>query len=243
MSVTTDAAAIRPFEVDFPPKPIADLRRRIQATRWPERETVAGHDPGRAARDDARSSMRYWGTEYDFGRVAGAAERAPAVHDRDRRSRHPLHPRRVAARERAAADHHARLAGLGRRDAERRSGRSADPTAHGGDAADAFDVVVPVDARLRVLGQADGDRLGPRPHRACLDRADEAPRIHAIRRAGRRLGCPDHGRDGRQGTSGAARHPLEHARHGAAGRRRRRLAGERGAVRVCRPRRPARGSA
>ena len=46
----------------------------------------------------------------------------------------------------------------------------------------------PVDAGLRVFGQADHDRLGPRPHRPCLGRADEAPGIQPIRGAGRRLG-------------------------------------------------------
>ena len=46
-----------------------------------------------------------------------------------------------------------------------------------------------VDAGLRVFGQADHDRLGPRPHRTCLGRADEAPWIHEICGARRRLGC------------------------------------------------------
>ncbi len=73
-------------------------------------------------------------------------------------------------------------------------------------------MVIPVAARLRVLRQADDHRLGSRPHRGCLDRADAAPGIHAVRRPGRRLGRPDHRRDRCQGTAGAARHPLEHAR-------------------------------
>src|SRR5438067_13589706 len=42
-----------------------------------------------------------------------------------------------------------------------------------------------VDAGPRILGQADGDRLGPDSHRKGLGRADEAPRIYAIRGAGR----------------------------------------------------------
>ena len=56
-----------------------------------------------------------------------------------------------------------------------------------------------------------------------LDRADAAPRLHAVRRAGRRLGRADHRVMGAQGPAGAARHPLQHARHGPA----RRLAGAR----------------
>ena len=71
-----------------------------------------------------------------------------------------------------------------------------DPTAHGASASDAFRPRDPVDAGLRVFGQADRDRLGSRPHRARLDRADEAPRLHAICGARRRLGQCRHGADG-----------------------------------------------
>ena len=59
----------------------------------------------------------------------------------------------------------------------------------------------PVDARLRLLRQADRDRLGPRAHRhapGCS--ADAAPGLHAIRRAGRRLGRGRHRPDGRAGA-------------------------------------------
>ena len=44
------------------------------------------------------------------------------------------------------------------------------PTAHGASASDAFDLVIPSLPGLRLFGQADRDRLGPRPHRARLDR-------------------------------------------------------------------------
>src|SRR5262249_5569324 len=69
-------------------------------------------------------------------------KRAASIQDRDRRPGRPLHSRQVAPRERAAGDHHARLA---------RSvielldvvGPLTDPTAQGGRAEDAFDVVLP----------------------------------------------------------------------------------------------------
>ncbi|WP_457493426.1 epoxide hydrolase N-terminal domain-containing protein, partial [Streptomyces sp. P5_D11] len=41
MSVTSDQHAIRPFTFEFPEADLKDLRARIEATRWPERETVA----------------------------------------------------------------------------------------------------------------------------------------------------------------------------------------------------------
>ena len=73
-----------------------------------------------------------------------------------------------------------------------------------------------VDAGLRVFGQADHDRLGPRPHRTCLGRADEAPWVHAICGARRRLGRDCHRPDGRAGASGIDRHSHQHAWRGSA---------------------------
>ena len=45
--------AIRPFTIETPEADLEDLRARIAATRWPEKETVEDHVAGRAARDDA----------------------------------------------------------------------------------------------------------------------------------------------------------------------------------------------
>jgi pimeloyl-ACP methyl ester carboxylesterase len=56
---------IRPFRVEFPAEEIADLRRRIAATRWPERETVTDDSQGvRLAL--MQDLARYWGTDYDW---------------------------------------------------------------------------------------------------------------------------------------------------------------------------------
>ena len=57
--------AIRPFRVEFPEDAIADLRRRIAATRWPERETVADDSQG-VPLETMQDLLRYWGTEYDW---------------------------------------------------------------------------------------------------------------------------------------------------------------------------------
>ena len=43
---TTAATAVRPFEVGFSDAELTDLKRRIKATRWPERETVTGDSEG-----------------------------------------------------------------------------------------------------------------------------------------------------------------------------------------------------
>jgi pimeloyl-ACP methyl ester carboxylesterase len=62
---SSDRIAVRPFEVGFSDAELTDLRRRINATRWPERETVADDSQG------ARLAMMqelaaYWGTDYDW---------------------------------------------------------------------------------------------------------------------------------------------------------------------------------
>ena len=62
-----------------------------------------------------RSCARYWADGLRLAGRRGPAERVRAVPHRDRRARHPLPPRPLARARRAAARHHPRLAGLGRR--------------------------------------------------------------------------------------------------------------------------------
>jgi pimeloyl-ACP methyl ester carboxylesterase len=75
-----DAAAedppIRPFQVSVPEEELVELRRRIAATRWPERETVADASQGvRLATIQALA--RYWATDYDFQRVEAKLNALP----------------------------------------------------------------------------------------------------------------------------------------------------------------------
>ena len=83
--------AIRPFTVSFPQEEIAELRRRVAATRWPDRETVKDDTQG-VQFDTMQKLANYWATDYDWSKMRGAAERPAALHHRDRRARHPLHP-------------------------------------------------------------------------------------------------------------------------------------------------------
>src|SRR5260370_1417250 len=56
---------IRPFQVGFPEAELTELRRRVNATRWPERETVTDDSQGvRLAM--MQELARYWGTDYDW---------------------------------------------------------------------------------------------------------------------------------------------------------------------------------
>ena len=66
MSTTVETTnEIRPFHVDIPDQDIDDLRRRIEATRWPEKETVADHSQG-VPLALARELADYWATDYDW---------------------------------------------------------------------------------------------------------------------------------------------------------------------------------
>ncbi|MGZ4949402.1 MAG: epoxide hydrolase N-terminal domain-containing protein, partial [Halobacteriota archaeon] len=56
---------IRPFCVDIPEEAIANLRRRIAATRWPDKETVADTSQG-VPLALIQELARYWGTDYDW---------------------------------------------------------------------------------------------------------------------------------------------------------------------------------
>lgn len=67
VSTPTDAknTAIRPFVVGFSEADLSELRRRVNATRWPERETVADDSSG-ARLEMMQDLARYWGADYDW---------------------------------------------------------------------------------------------------------------------------------------------------------------------------------
>src|SRR5262245_56341897 len=60
-----DKTAIRPFRVEVPEAELTELRRRIKATRWPERETVPDASQG-VQLATMQALARYWATEYDW---------------------------------------------------------------------------------------------------------------------------------------------------------------------------------
>src|SRR6266487_4089226 len=66
MSRTVETATeIRPFHVHIPEEKLTDLRRRIAATQWPEKETVADQSQG-VQLATVQELARYWATEYDW---------------------------------------------------------------------------------------------------------------------------------------------------------------------------------
>jgi len=80
MSAEPGAAAegttIRPFRVDVPEAEVAELRRRVAATRWPDRETVADRSQG-VQLAKIQDLVRYWGTGYDWRRCEAELNALP----------------------------------------------------------------------------------------------------------------------------------------------------------------------
>jgi pimeloyl-ACP methyl ester carboxylesterase len=71
-----DATAIRPFEPGFPEAELSELRRRILATRWPERETVTDDSQG-VPLATIQELARYWGTDYDWSKCEARLNALP----------------------------------------------------------------------------------------------------------------------------------------------------------------------
>ena len=89
-----EATAIRPFQVNMPEAELTDLRRRINATRWPDEETVDDSSQG-VQLAFMQALARYWATDYNWRQVRGATELSSPIHHRDRRVGYPLHSRPV----------------------------------------------------------------------------------------------------------------------------------------------------
>ena len=65
MSATAEATAIRPFGIEVPEEQLAELRRRLAATRWPSEELVADRSQG-VQLATIQELARYWATDYDW---------------------------------------------------------------------------------------------------------------------------------------------------------------------------------
>ncbi len=64
-TAAAEGNAVRPFHINIPEEALVDLRRRIAATRWPDKETVADESQG-VPLAMIREIARYWATDYDW---------------------------------------------------------------------------------------------------------------------------------------------------------------------------------
>ena len=138
---STSATDIRPFRVNVPEQQLADLRRRIAATRWPERETVADATQG-VQLATMEKLVRYWGIEYDFRRFEARLNAVPQfITEVDGIDIHFIHVKSQHEDALPLIITHGWPGSV--IEMLNVIGPLSDPTAHGGDARDAFDVVVP----------------------------------------------------------------------------------------------------
>ena len=133
--------SIRPFRANVPEEAVADLRRRLRATRWPDRETVDDASQG-AQLAKLQELVGYWGSEYNWRRGEAKLNGFPQfmtridgvdIHFIHVRSRHPnALPLILTHGWPGSVFEQIKLIGP-----------LTDPTRYGGRAEDAFDVVIP----------------------------------------------------------------------------------------------------
>ena len=139
--VSTEDAAIRPFQVEFSREAVDDLRRRIADTRWPDKETVADVSQG-AQLATMQALARHWITDYDFGRVEATLNALPQfLTEIDGLDIHFLH---VKSRHEDALPMIVTHGWPGSIIEQLKIIEPlTDPTAHGGSPQDAFNLVIP----------------------------------------------------------------------------------------------------
>jgi len=145
MSVTTEkpaaATAIRPFHVDIPEEELADLRRRLAATRWPDPETVPDQTQG-AQLSRLQGLVRYWGTDYDWRRAEAKLNALPQfITEIDGLDIHFIHVRSRHQDAMPLIVTHGWPGSV--LELLKVIEPLTDPTAHGGAAQDAFHLVIP----------------------------------------------------------------------------------------------------
>jgi pimeloyl-ACP methyl ester carboxylesterase len=137
----TDKSSIRPFRISIPDKALADLRRRILATQWPEKETVADESQG-VPLATMRELARYWATDYDWRKVEATLNALPQfITNIDGLDIHFIHVHSKHKNALPLVINHGWPGSV--IEQLKLVDRLVNPTAHGGSAADAFDVVIP----------------------------------------------------------------------------------------------------
>jgi pimeloyl-ACP methyl ester carboxylesterase len=154
-----DGGAIRRFTFHVPQAEIDELRRRIAATRWPEKETVADSSQGvpLATMEDL---ARYWATDYDWRKAEAKLNALPQfITEIDGLDIHFIHVRSRHQNALPLIINHGWPGSV--LEQIKLIGPLTDPTAHGGKAEDAFDVVIPSMPGYGFSGKPTGTGWGP----------------------------------------------------------------------------------
>jgi len=136
-----DKDAIRPFHVTIPDVVLGDLRRRILATQWPDKETVGDQSQG-VPLATMRELARYWATDYDWRKVEGKLNSLPQfITNIDGLDIHFIHVRSKEKNALPLIINHGWPGSI--IEQLKIIDPLTNPTAYGGRPEDAFDVVIP----------------------------------------------------------------------------------------------------
>ena len=137
----SDKTAIRPFQVTAPEEELTELRRRINATRWPEKETVNDATQG-VQLATTQALAQYWATEYDWRKCETKLNSYPQfITEIDGLDIHFIHVRSKHEDALPLIVTHGWPGSVVEQ--MKIIDPLTDPTAHGGSAADAFHLVIP----------------------------------------------------------------------------------------------------
>jgi pimeloyl-ACP methyl ester carboxylesterase len=140
-STVETAIQIRPFDVDISNEALDDLRRRIVATQWPERETVADQSQG-VPLAMVQKLARYWATDYDWRKCEANLNALPHfITEIDGLEIHFIHVRSEHEDALPLIVNHGWPGSI--IEQLKIIDPLVNPTAHGASASDAFDVVIP----------------------------------------------------------------------------------------------------
>src|SRR6478752_2403189 len=142
MSTTVDTGIdIRPFQVETPDEELADLRRRIEATRWPSKELVGDRSQG-VQLETLQELARFWTTAYDWRKAEAKLNALPQFKTEiDGVDVHFIHVRSQHENALPLIMTHGWPGSV--IEMIDSVGPLTDPTAHGGSAEDAFHLVLP----------------------------------------------------------------------------------------------------
>ena len=140
-AVAAEDSAIRPFRISIPEAELIDLRRRIAATRWPDRETINDRSQG-VQLAKLQVLVRYWGADYDWRKAEAKLNALPQfITTIDDVDIHFIHVRSTHPNALPVIITHGWPGSV--IEQLKIIGPLTNPMAHGGRAEDAFDVVVP----------------------------------------------------------------------------------------------------
>ena len=157
--IASTSDEVRPFRVDVPEEALVDLRRRIETTRWPDHETVADRSQG-VRLTNFQEVVRYWATDYDWRRAEAKLNALPQfVTEIDGLDIHFVHVRSSDPAALPLIMTHGWPGSVF--ELLNTVGPLTEPASHGGNAKDAFHLVLPSMPGYGFSGKPKGTGWNP----------------------------------------------------------------------------------